>query len=110
MKARSIASTKDDAPWQGEFQGQDFGSDVCIIFNAFDRAGEGPNLHSHPYSETFIVRKGTVRFVVGTSSLDVSAGHIVVVPPQTPHRFTSLSDAVEMIDIHASPRFITEWL
>lgn len=94
----------------GEFQGLGFGSQVSIIFTCLDRPGGGPALHRHPYSETFIVRKGTVTFSDGISSFEASAGEIVVVPPGAPHRFTGKSDEVEMIDIHASPSFITEWL
>jgi hypothetical protein len=34
----------------------------------------------------------------------------VVVPAGIAHGFTGKSGRVEMIDIHASPRFNTEWL
>lgn len=110
MTAKIIAWTDGTVAWQGEFQGRGFGSEVSIIFTCLDRPGGGPKLHRHPYSETFIVKKGTVIFSDGASNFEASAGQIVVVPPGTPHRFTSKSDEVEMIDIHASRRFITEWL
>lgn len=108
--ANNIEWTQGDAPWQGEFQGTGFGSQVSIIFTRLDRPGGGPELHRHPYSETFIVRKGTVVFSDGISSFEASAGRIVVVPPGAAHKFTGKSEEVEMIDIHASSRFITEWL
>ncbi|WP_129793109.1 cupin domain-containing protein [Sphingosinicella sp. CPCC 101087] len=108
MKARCITWTEETGPWSGEFQGA--GSQVSIIFNRLERPGEGPELHRHPYAETFLVRKGRIRFTVGEATLDVPAGRIVVVPAGVPHRFTSLSDEAEMIDIHASGRFVTEWL
>lgn len=110
MATNSIKWTDGATSWDGEFQGGSFGSGVSIIFTRLDRPGGGPALHQHPYSETFLVRKGVVRFTVGTQSLDAAAGEIVVVAPDTPHRFTGVSDEVEMIDIHASRRFITEWL
>lgn len=110
MTANSIPWTQGEAPWQGEFQGAGFGSGVSIIFTRIDRPGGGVKLHRHPYSETFIVRKGTVVFSDGTSSFEASAGQIVVIPPGMPHMFSGKSDEVEMIDIHASHRFVTEWL
>lgn len=39
------------------------------------------------------------------------AEQIVLVPPMTPHRFAKTGpDRLEMIDIHESPQFITEWI
>jgi quercetin dioxygenase-like cupin family protein len=102
MTARRIAWTQDQALWRGELQGAEFGSEVSIIFNRIDRPGEGPELHRHPYSETFIVRRGTVVFSGGMSTFEASAGEIVVVPAGVPHRFTCKSEQVEMVDIHAS--------
>lgn len=110
MTTNGIRWTDGTTPWNGEFQGGGFGSDVSIIFTRLDGPGGGPALHRHPYSETFLIRKGTVRFTLGTESVDAEAGEIVVVAPDTPHRFTGVSDQVEMIDIHACRRFITEWL
>ncbi|MCJ8521176.1 mannose-6-phosphate isomerase-like protein (cupin superfamily) [Pseudorhizobium tarimense] len=97
-------------PLYGEFEGERCGSDVSIIFTRLDTPGRGPALHQHPYSETFLIRKGVVRFTLGKRRVDAVAGEIVVATPETPHQFVSLSDEVEMIDIHASGRFITEWL
>lgn len=110
MTTRRIAWKQDRAPWAGEFQGTEFGSEVSIIFTSIDRSGEGPELHRHPYSETFIVRSGTVVFSDGISSFEASAGEIVVVPAGVPHGFSCKGEHAEMVDIHASPRFVTEWL
>lgn len=110
MVVRSIAWTRDRAPWRGEFQGAALGSEVSIIFSSLEHAGEGPQLHRHPYSETIVVRRGTVIFSDGSGSFEASAGEIIVVPAGVPHRFISKSDHVEMIDIHANSSFVTEWL
>ncbi|TCR67520.1 cupin domain-containing protein [Bosea sp. BK604] len=110
MTARHITWTRDQASGRGEFEGAEFGSEVSIIFTRIDRPGEGPELHRHPYSETFIIRRGTVVFSDGISSFEASAGAVVVVPAGVPHRFTSKSEHLEMIDIHASGNFVTEWL
>ncbi len=110
MTAAIIPWAKGNDTWKDEFEGQEQGSGVSLIFTHHVRRGEGPKLHRHPYAETFIVRHGTVRFTVGEETVDVPAGHIVVVPPHLPHKFSGVSDMIEMIDIHPSPRFITEWL
>jgi mannose-6-phosphate isomerase-like protein (cupin superfamily) len=110
MSISSFVWNLSDTAWKGEFQGTEHGSDVSIIFTHLDNPGTGPSLHSHPYTETFIVQKGTVIFSDGSNSFEASAGEIVVIPPGTPHRFTGKSNPVEMIDIHASETFITRWL
>lgn len=102
--------TTDPARWAGEFQGTALHSEVSIIFTRLDRPGTGAALHRHPYAETFLVRQGTVVFTDGTRSFEATAGQIVVVPAGMPHGFTGKSGLVEMIDIHASPVFVTEWL
>jgi mannose-6-phosphate isomerase-like protein (cupin superfamily) len=73
--------------------------------------GRGPRLHKHPYEEIFIVLEGEAEFVAGDSRLTASAGEVVIVPPETPHSFTSSgSRRLRQIDIHVSSSFITEWL
>ena len=97
--------------WHGEWQVPDSGSGVSIIFNDTDEIGYGPGLHRHPYAETFIVRSGHVRFTLGENTVLASTGDIVVAPANVPNRFENLGpDRLEMIDIHASPSFETEWL
>ena len=97
--------------WKGEFQGGAHGVDMSVVFYATDEIGGGPRLHSHPYPETFIIRSGEAVFTVGASELRASAGQIVVVPADTPHKFRNAGPGpLETIDIHANGEFITEWL
>lgn len=110
MQALQTTWTEMPQRWNGEFQGAQMVSDVSIIFTRHDHPGSGPRLHKHPYSETFIVRRGVVEFFTDGQSFEAHAGQIVVVPANTPHRFVGKSDEIEMIDVHASPNFITEWL
>lgn len=103
--------TDDPNVWEGEFEGYRYGSDVTIIFTRLAGPGGGPKLHKHPYSETFVLMKGEVLFSVGDQEIQAKAGQIVVVPPETPHKFANGgSGSVEMMDIHASSKFITVWL
>lgn len=40
---------------------------------------EGPRLHRHPYPEIFVVHEGQATYTVGTTTVAVQAGQIVVV-------------------------------
>lgn len=97
-------------PWSGEIEGTQLGGGVSVILTRLGRFEKGPGLHRHPYAETFFIRAGGASFSDGTTTLEAEAGDLVVVPAGTPHRFDGLKDGVEMIDIHASDRFSTEWL
>jgi mannose-6-phosphate isomerase-like protein (cupin superfamily) len=101
----------DPENWQGEVTGKPYGTNVSVIFNHQERVGAGPRLHKHPYTETFIIRKGCARFTVGNEIIDAHEGQIVVSPANTPHKFENLGPGtLETIDIHANEVFVTEWL
>ncbi len=71
--------------------------------------GQGPVLHRHPYTETWIMRSGEARFTVGAEIIPASAGDIVVVGAYTPHKFLNTgSTRLDVICIHASSVFIQE--
>ena len=94
-----------------ELVGDDHGGiGVCILF-VDAPPGDGPSLHRHPYEEIFIVEEGEALFVADGAERTAVAGEIVVLPADTPHRFTNTgSGPLRQIDIHVSPRFVTEWL
>src|SRR3954468_18292329 len=92
-------------------EGKPYGAGISIILESTDRPGSGPRLHKHPYPETFIIRRGRAVFTVGTEEIEGSAGQIIVVPADTPHKFRTLGpDRFESVNIHANDEFITEWL
>ena len=73
--------------------------------------GGGPKLHRHPYEEVFIVQEGTATFTAGDEMVEVKDGQVVVVPAGVAHKFVnSGEDRLRQVDIHASERFVTEWL
>jgi mannose-6-phosphate isomerase-like protein (cupin superfamily) len=73
--------------------------------------GDGPRLHSHPYAEVFVVQEGQATYTIGSTTLEVKAGKIVIVPPGVPHKFTnSGAGPLRQVDIHLSKQFVTEWL
>jgi mannose-6-phosphate isomerase-like protein (cupin superfamily) len=105
---------KDDLQRDGtnyEFQGY-LHRDVDVSFIWIDLPpGGGPRLHKHPYSEIFIIQEGRVTFTVGTDTLDAKGGQLVIVPPETPHKFVNSGDGpLRQVDIHLSKQFVTVWL
>ncbi len=94
-----------------EFEGYLYGdAGVCVIL--VDMApGEGPKLHRHPYEEIFVIQEGRATYTIGSNTLEATSGQIAIVPAGTPHKFVnSGSGRLRQVDIHHSPRFITEWL
>jgi mannose-6-phosphate isomerase-like protein (cupin superfamily) len=90
------------------FEGEPHGSGVSF-FLVNNQPGAGPDLHRHPYSETWIVRAGKGRFTADGEEIDAGQGDIVVVGPETPHMFKNVGDErLDVICIHASPRMIQE--
>jgi mannose-6-phosphate isomerase-like protein (cupin superfamily) len=97
--------------WKGELQCGQFGANSCLIFNYQPTVGGGPRLHKHPYAEIFVIRSGTGLFTIGDQEIRATAGQILIVPPDTPHKFTNLGPGpLESTDIHENGHFITEWL
>lgn len=91
----------------GEWEGGD--ANVTVILHDSIEPGNGPRLHTHPYPETFIIEEGRAVFTVGDEEVEGGPGQIIVVPPNTPHKFRTLGP-MKSIHIHASPRFVTRWL
>jgi mannose-6-phosphate isomerase-like protein (cupin superfamily) len=90
------------------FVGEPYGSGVSF-FLVNNRPGAGPDLHRHPYAETWIVRSGRVRFTADGQELEAGPGDIVVVGSETPHKFKNVGDErLDIVCIHASPTMIQE--
>jgi mannose-6-phosphate isomerase-like protein (cupin superfamily) len=93
-----------------EFEGQPYGAGVSFFLGDL-APGKGPGLHKHPYAETCIVRSGQAAMTVDGEEVVAGPGDIVVIGPEAPHRFTAVGeDRLNMVCIHASDRFIIEWL
>ena len=90
------------------FEGEPHGSGVSF-FLVDSVPGAGPDLHRHPYSETWIVRKGKARMTADGEDFEAGPGDIVVVGADTPHKFKNAgTERLEIVCIHASPRMIQE--
>ena len=94
-----------------DFVGDDHGGvGACVLF-VDAKPGEGPRLHRHPYVEILIVLEGTSTFKDGDTTIEVGAGQMAVVDAGQAHGFVNSGAGIlRQIDIHLSPRFITEWL
>ncbi|UGY14654.1 cupin domain-containing protein [Bradyrhizobium septentrionale] len=100
--------------WQlgsaSEIEGRISGSDSSVIVVDMP-PGPGPALHRRPYAETFVVPEGRARFTIEGRDVEASAGSVVVAPPNAAHAFENPGPGrLLQVDIHASDRFITEWL
>jgi len=79
---------------------------VSVFVTEYDH-GQGPDLHYHPYKEVFVVQTGTARFTVGDEQLEVTGGHIVVAPEETPHGFKNAGeDKLRVLSVHPSPELV----
>ena len=78
---------------------------AASIFVTQYQRGQGPDLHTHPYAEVFVVLDGTARFTAGDEELVVEGGNVVVVPPETVHGFKGHGDdTLRVVSVHPSPR------
>jgi mannose-6-phosphate isomerase-like protein (cupin superfamily) len=90
------------------FEGEPYGSGVSF-FLVYSEPGAGPGLHKHPYPETWIVRSGRARFTADGEEFEAGAGDILIVGPETPHKFENVGgERLDIVCIHASPRMIQD--
>lgn len=89
-----------DAPKTIKFEGEPYGTDISF-FAVVSDPGKKVALHVHPYTETWFVQEGVVRFTAGGETVEGRPGDIMVVEPQTPHGFENIGDGVlKMMCIH----------
>jgi mannose-6-phosphate isomerase-like protein (cupin superfamily) len=92
------------------FEGEPYGSGVSF-FLVDNEPGNAPDLHRHPYSETWIVRSGQGLFTAGGKDIEAGPGDILDVGPETPHKFKNVGTGrLDVVCIHASPKMIQEAL
>ncbi len=99
-----------DLPGEGtrRFEGGKYGAGVSF-FLARTPPGRGPDLHRHPYEETFIVHDGHLTFTVDGQTIDARAGQIVIAPPGSPHKFVNDgSETAHLTNIHPRPKMSQE--
>jgi quercetin dioxygenase-like cupin family protein len=93
-----------------EFEGRLYDAEVSFFVGDLE-PGKGPGLHKHPYSETCIVHSGLAEATIDGQVVIAGAGDIIVIKPETPHRFTAIGEErLVAVCIHASDQFIVDWL
>ena len=92
------------------FLGAEHDADVTDFY-VENQPGEGPGLHWHPYSETWVVLEGIARITRGEESFDAIAGDTATVAAYVPHGFINAgSGALRILCIHASAIMIQTFL
>ena len=90
------------------FEGGDYGTPISF-FSVDNEPGQGPGLHTHPYPETWIVKRGRALVVAGEETFELGAGDIAIAPANVPHKFTNLGpDRLEIVCIHATGAMVQE--
>ncbi|MDQ3850066.1 MAG: cupin domain-containing protein [Actinomycetota bacterium] len=100
----------DDLPGEraSRFEGADHGAAMSFYLSRHP-PGSGPDLHRHPYEETFIVEEGRATFTVDGETIEAEPGHILVVPAGAAHRFVSSGDRpLRQVSIHPRDRMVQE--
>lgn len=93
-----------------EFEGEPYGAGIFFFLGNLS-AGKGPGLHKHPYSETCIVLAGQAAMVVDGKEVVAGASDVVVIGPETSHRFNAIGNqTLDIVCVHASDRFVIDWL
>jgi mannose-6-phosphate isomerase-like protein (cupin superfamily) len=94
----------------GNLEGAAHGATISLILDNSE-PGQGPRLHRHPYDETWLVIAGKLTFTAGDEQFEAGPDDIVIVPPDTPHKFVNNGHTnAHLICIHANAKFETEWL
>ncbi len=91
------------------FVGAEHGANVSYFW-VDNEPGEGPGLHWHPYTETWVVLEGTARITMGDRELVAGPGDTATVPAGVWHRFVNAgTDRLKVLCIHASAVIVQVW-
>jgi mannose-6-phosphate isomerase-like protein (cupin superfamily) len=90
------------------------GSATAFLFEGAKRAGismfvvrtppgGSVELHTHPYSETFLLLEGEGRWTAGDTVVELRPATMLVVPPETPHGFRNVGETpLLVVSVHES--------
>ena len=71
----------DGSDWTENHERLPGDANVSIILESTSRAGADPRLHTHPYAETFPIRRGSATFTVGNETFEAHAASLGSVGP-----------------------------
>jgi len=88
------------------FEGRPFGAEMSF-FAVDSDPGHTVRLHTHPYTEIWIVQSGAVRFLTLDGHRDAGPNDIMIVEPETPHGFVNIGDGpLRMMCLHDSGEMV----
>lgn len=91
------------------FIGVEHGAGISY-FSVDNEPGRGPDIHRHPYPETWVLLDGEARVTIGEHVVTAHAGDTLTAPANTWHGFkNSGTGRLRVLCIHASDRIIQEW-
>lgn len=109
-KMLRAADRPKDAPKTIKFEGEPYGTAISF-FAVVSPPGKSVGQHVHPYTETWIVQEGMVRFEAAGQPVEAGPGDIMVVEPETPHGFTNIGPGeLKMMCIHDAGRMVQTFL
>ena len=88
----------DPGSFSAELQGRDHGRPGASLILVEAAPGDGPELHSHTFSD-------------GRRTREVGPGNVVIIPAGEPHAFRNTGrSTLRQVDIHLGDAFATDWL
>jgi len=99
------------SPTAALFEGQRHAGVGISIFVTRTPPGRAVELHTHPYSETFMLLEGHGRWTAGEAVAELEPDQLLVVPPATPHGFRNIGDVpLLVVSVHESGTLDQTWL
>lgn len=75
------------------FVNKDAGAANLTVGELVMEPGSALRLHTHPTDEAIVLLEGNIKMEVAGESRNVTPGHTLLAPPNTPHRLINHSDA-----------------
>jgi quercetin dioxygenase-like cupin family protein len=89
-------------------KGEDYGL-ATSFFRSEIVPGSGPEPHTHPYHEIFVIESGQGRYRVEGTLIDAVGGDIVIVPAGAVHGFENTgSGLLRHVAVHEAPTYASE--
>jgi mannose-6-phosphate isomerase-like protein (cupin superfamily) len=89
------------SPTAALFEGRRHGGADCCIFVTRTPPGGFVELHTHPYTETFLLLEGRGRWTIGEAVVELEPDGLAVAPPETLHGFRNLGDVpLLVVSVH----------
>ena len=91
------------SPTAALFEGKPRAGIDISMFIVRTPPGRAVELHTHPYSETFLLLEGHGRWTAGEDVVELEPEEMLVVPAQTPHGFRNIGDVpLLVVSVHES--------